>query len=207
MTIKKKTIRTLMLLAKLLYKNKLSETLTYIRQGHLNYFASVLNLIMFFILLGKIVVARIEVPSIYKWALEGVVILTIILVAIVLGWMDRHALITRKIVEKNAYWKRPPWKHVSGTLMRVFTLHGILTIYEAAKKYGGDDVAKELEPCLKEITAETLKWLSSGKDIATYTPKMDYECLNELSKVLANVELSENELNKIKEVVTNYDNL
>jgi len=196
----------------LLYESKVSEILTYIKQGHTNYFVSLLNIAMFLILIGKLIIAKLELNAEAKVLLGALTVFVLLSLSTLLGWLDRNSLILRKSTEKNIYWKRPGWKYFARDTFRVHPLHSILMLYEMIKEHKVEVTDKEaIIECLKKVARETIEWAYSGIGTNTYYPHTNHYCYSAILKDLFKIDLDKlielDKIKKLKEVTLKYDSL
>jgi len=186
-------------LARRAYRSKAFDVLTYIKSAHTNYVAFILSLINLTVILMGIVLPALRVSPSLRSLITFFSLLALALVALVLGWIDVNAGVTRKSVVKQAYWRKPSWAYVAMFTGRIYTLPDIIALWLKLKREG--ELDEDTKECLREAAHNTIYWAYIGtfdvkKDIKLPSKK----CLKKFFE-LVGVELSEEEIRKTFELL------
>jgi len=186
--------RVLHELARKAYRSKAFDVLTYIRSAHMNYVSFILTLVNLMVILMGIVLPALRVPPSARPLVALLSLLVLTLVALVLGWIDVNAGVTRKAVVKQAYWRKPSWAHAAMLTGRIYVLADVVALWLKLKKEGKLD--EETKECLRETANNTIYWAYIGTfDVKKDTKLPSKKCLKKVFE-LAGVELSEEEIKK-----------
>ena len=186
-------------LARKAYRSKVFDVLAYIRSAHMNYVAFILTLVNLVVVLMGIVLPALNVPPSARPLIAFLSLVILTLVALVLGWIDVNAGVTRKTVIKQAYWRKPSWHHAAVLTGRIYSLADVVTLWLKLKKEGKLD--EETKRCLRETANNTIYWVYIGTfDIKKDAKLPSKECLKKFFE-LAGVELSEEEIKRVFELL------
>ncbi|NPA85645.1 MAG: hypothetical protein GXO07_06575 [Crenarchaeota archaeon] len=186
-------------LAKRAYRSKAFDLLTYIRSAHMNYVSFILTLINLAVIMMGIVLPALRVPPELRPAAAGATLAALLAVAVVLGWIDVNAGVTRKTVVKQAYWRRPTWQHVAMLTGRIYKLPDLTALWIRLRK--GGELDSEAAECLSEAAKNTVYWAYIGNfDIKKEIKLPSKRCLKKFFE-MAGVELSEEEVARVYELL------
>ncbi len=191
--------RPLIRIASKLYNTPLAKFPAYMSKGHANYLGFILSLVNFIVIFQGIVLNKFNLDPFSKLVVSVLTILSLIAVTLVLGWMDLHALSTRKSDEELIYWRRPVWKHIANLTYRYNPLSMVTFRYEyAEKKIRDEEVKKRIENCLRTIAQNTIDWCYSSREVNVQIPPFLKECLRDISLYVDGIEIDEDLLNRLE---------
>ena len=189
----------LKVIAEAAYKSKLFDLLTYIKTAHMNYVSFLLTIINLAVILNGIVLPALRVPQEFRIISVMLILIIISVIAVIMGWIDVNAGISRKSITKNVYWRKPMWMNASMLTLRIFQPSHLVSIWIALKK--DKEANDELKACLRTVAENTVElayWSYSGVEKGAPLPNLG--CLKLLSKALG-AELSEEEIKSVEEVM------
>ncbi|UXD22492.1 hypothetical protein IPA_05455 [Ignicoccus pacificus DSM 13166] len=139
----------------------------------MNYVAFLLTAINAIVLLQGVVLPAIGIQGAMKIYVTLAVIIILVVLSVMLGWIDLNAGTQRKIIEKNVYWYKPPWKVVRELTFTSIDLPFIVAMAEGTEG--------ELKECYKEAAQAVVDWLyESSFDVVVRGPKPSDDCIKKL---------------------------
>jgi len=173
MSLKSKFYIFLRNVGKLIYNSKYFDTIVYLRVTHVNYVAFLLTAINAAILFQGVVLPALGIQGIMKLYITIAVLIVLMVFSIMLGWIDLNAGTQRKMIEKNVYWYKPPWKAVRELTFTTIDLPFIVIMAEG--------VDKDLKKCYREAAHAVVDWVYHGSfDVVVKAPKPSDECIRKL---------------------------
>ncbi len=163
-------------IASLLYRKKIIDFITYVKVAFMNYIAFILSLINMMAILRGIVLPRLKVRGFLADIITLASLVALLIIGIGLGWFDTNAGITRKVVEKQAYWRKPQWATVSLAVGRIYPLPEVVVLWKLLEEKG--ELDEEAKKCLRMTAKNTVSWVANSyKGITKSTSMPLPECI------------------------------
>ncbi len=198
---RRSTLTILKRIGEYVYRTKIPSWFAYLRIGHITYFSFLLTLINFVLILYKITLKNLNMSPMAKLILIVVIINTLAVIAIALGWLDMNAMSTRKQTEEMAYWTKPTWKNVAYPFLRVTPLPNLLMMYEYAKKHMGGEELERVKECISKMSREVIEWTYTSSKVDTHVPPYDPACVKLIFEKLMGIKLDEKTIKEMTETV------
>ncbi len=185
----------LMKVAERLKGSKVFDAIAYIRTAHMNYVAFILTVINLFVIMKGIVLPRFGISGREATLVSIAIIVVLSGFALALGWIDLNVGTSRRVVEKQAYWRKPNWGTINHTLTRISNLASVVLLAQYLKERGELDDFKL--SCLRDVAERTVEWVyKSFHDVRPGISLPNKECLKWFFSEVG-VELSKRDLEKI----------
>lgn len=195
-----------MKIASKLYNSPVAKLPAYVSKGHVNYLGFILSIINFVTILYGIVLERLKLSPIEKWIVIIASAATLLAASTALGWIDIHALSSRKSDEEVIYWRRPSWKILANMVYRYNSLPAVALQYNyAANKTSDPEIREKAINCLREIASKTIDWCYTSRDVQVHVPTFNGECLKVLVKHLDDIDLSDDLVKELERI--NYERM
>ena len=186
-------------IASLLYRKKIVDFITYVKVAFTNYIAFILSLINMMAILRGIVLPRLNVRGFLADVITLISLVVLLVIGIGLGWFDTNAGITRKVVEKQAYWRKPHWAVASRAVGRIYPLPEVVVLWKLLEERG--ELDEEAKKCLRITAKNTVSWVANSyKGITKSTSMPLPECMEFYLKKAGAKEINVEELVRLLEM-------